>query len=125
MKTSLRDRVRKRARGFCERCGVKPARNPGAKSRGTIHHIHPRRLGGIDAIENLVLLCIPCHRYVHQNEHEVAAHGFLAWVESSFLPVLHALHGWVLLVPDGTLEPLDEGEARRLVEFVNGWPQAG
>lgn len=82
-----------------------------------------RRLGGIDSVENLILLCIPCHRAIHRAESEAANLGVISWVEASCTPLLHSREGWVLLVPDGTFEPLEEGEALRLLNYVNGSAQ--
>jgi len=78
-----------------------------------------RRLGGIDSVENMILLCIGCHRAVHSDEAEAAQVGFISWVDPYCTPILHAREGWVLLVPDGSFEHLDEREALRLLEYVN------
>lgn len=32
----------------------------------TVHHITPRRFGGTDDVDNLSLLCRPCHEKLHQ-----------------------------------------------------------
>ena len=39
----------------------------GAKDNLTIHHIRPMNCGGMDVLENLSLLCRPCHDKVHIN----------------------------------------------------------
>lgn len=57
------------------------------------------------------------------DEPEAARSGRLCWVEPSCTPLRHRMAGWVLLVPDGTFEPLDESEALRLLNFVNGCAQ--
>lgn len=31
------------------------------------HHIVPVHLGGVDSLENCVILCEPCHHHVHQD----------------------------------------------------------
>lgn len=101
-------------------CGVIPARNAPGKSRGTIHHRKPKRLGGPDTISNLVLLCTTCHRRIHKNEHRACLTGWIVWDDPEVTPLLHRARGWVLLVPDATFEPLDEPEALRLLAWVNG-----
>ncbi len=51
-----------RAGWRCESCGV--AGGPsGVKLEA--HHRIPREAGGQDALENLVALCVPCHRAAH------------------------------------------------------------
>lgn len=117
---STRHVVCKRARNRCEMCGQIPARNHPGKSRGSVHHRKPRRLGGPDTVANLVLLCMACHRRLHKNEPTAALTGWIAWDDAEVTPLLHFRHGWVLLVPDGTFEPLEEAEAVRLLSWVNG-----
>ena len=51
------------------------------KRFSTIHHILPKSLGGEDVRENLVPLCIECHRRVHNT-------GAINWV--GFLTDLRA-----------------------------------
>lgn len=68
----------------------------------------------------MVLLCYPCHRAIHADESTAARTGWLSWVDPECTPVLHRRWGWVLLVPDGSIEPLAEAEALRLLEYVNG-----
>ncbi|MEQ1831479.1 MAG: HNH endonuclease signature motif containing protein [Candidatus Eisenbacteria bacterium] len=29
------------------------------------HHVHPHALGGADAVDNCVILCVNCHEHVH------------------------------------------------------------
>jgi hypothetical protein len=117
---SVKDVVRRRAHNHCEKCGALPPRNSPSIRRGSIHHRQPRRLGGPDTVSNLVLLCFECHQDIHQAEPLAALAGWLAWVDPEVTPLLHEVHGWVLLVPAGTVEPLAEPEALRLMEWVNG-----
>lgn len=72
---------------------------------------------------NLVLLCLPCHRGVHRAEGEAALTGWLVWTALDTLPV-RLLRGWALLVPDGSVEPLEEDEARGCLDFWNSCSQA-
>lgn len=100
-KMAIRDIVRRRARGLCECCGAKPTRNPGAKTRGTIHHRMPRRIQGPDSVENLVLLCFPCHRAIHQDEASAFDVGFIVNSNPGAEPILHSEHGMVYLLSTG------------------------
>lgn len=43
-----------RAKGSCERCGVRP-------QRVEVDHIVPLRDGGTNTRANLQVLCLPCH----------------------------------------------------------------
>ena len=52
----LRTRVRRRARGWCERCKVGP--------RADIHHLTYERLGN-ERLDDLVAVCRECHEYLH------------------------------------------------------------
>jgi len=117
---STRQLVCKRAGNHCELCGAIPPRNHPGKSRGSVHHRKPKRLGGPDTVTNLVLLCLTCHRRLHKNEPTAALTGWLVWDDPEVTPVLHTARGWVLLVPDGSFEPLEEAEAIRLLAWTNG-----
>lgn len=68
----------------------------------------------------MVLLCYPCHRDIHMHEIEASRSGWISWVDPYVTPLKHARFGWVLLVPDGSLEPLCEFEACLLLDYVNG-----
>lgn len=46
--------------------------------------------------------------------------GWISWADPVATPLLHHRHGWVLLVPDGTVEPLAEEEAVTLLVWTNG-----
>lgn len=46
-----------RARSKCQKCG--------SKESLTVHHKIPRSEGGSNRIENLALLCAPCHGKIH------------------------------------------------------------
>lgn len=80
---------------------------------------------------NLVLLCLDCHRVIHADEAVAAAEGWIVWHDPDVTPLLRAARtgttpgappsrGWVLLVPDGSLEYLCHQEGERLVAFTNG-----
>jgi hypothetical protein len=57
-KMALHRAVYRRANYWCEACG-----RGGVKLEA--HHRIPRARGGRDAMDNLVALCVPCHRAAH------------------------------------------------------------
>lgn len=57
----VRDAVLERD-GKCQLCGH------GRSSDLHVHHILPRHCGGSDHPQNLVTLCIPCHKMIHRNK---------------------------------------------------------
>lgn len=117
---SVRDTVRKRAHNCCERCRVKIRKNKAGYHNGSFHHRKMQRMGGVDTITNLVLLCLGCHRALHRAEGLAGGQGWVAWVDPDLTPVRFPC-GWVLLVPDGTLERLGDAEAERLLHYMNGY----
>ncbi|MFA5636906.1 MAG: HNH endonuclease [Anaerovoracaceae bacterium] len=61
----IRTRIRRRARGRCERCGV--------NVRDDIHHTTYERVGD-ERLEDLVAVCRHCHRYLHgKSDYDPAA----------------------------------------------------
>lgn len=77
-------------------------------------------MGGVDSIFNMILLCYSCHTKVHKDESLAACSGWISWADPEVTPYLHAQVGWVLPDPDGRFERLDEDEAHRLLDWVNG-----
>lgn len=57
----LRELVVRRGGPVCPGCDT-----PFAPSRLTKHHIRPRNQGGPTVLENLVLICRPCHDDIHR-----------------------------------------------------------
>lgn len=55
----LREQILQRDNYRCRECGIRVIRGKGVRSH--IHHIQPRSAGGLDALENLITLCEPCH----------------------------------------------------------------
>ncbi len=47
---------------YCERCG--------APGHGGMHHIRYRSQGGSDIRENLIRLCVYCHRGIHDAKYK-------------------------------------------------------
>lgn len=54
---ALKEAVRQRDDWRCTRCGKHAPLQ--------VHHVKPRGRGGGDVLENLVSLCVPCHRKAH------------------------------------------------------------
>ena len=77
---NVRDQVRLRAGGACERCGRSIVNFP-----ASIHHRRPRQMGGtrenLDTLANLVVLCgsgtTGCHGYIESHRTQAIAEGWL------------------------------------------------
>lgn len=59
MDEATRNRVRQRAGGRCEYCGLRQEQSPLAALH--IEHITPKKHGGTDDPDNLALACIDCN----------------------------------------------------------------
>lgn len=61
---TLRDAVEKRDGLVCRWCGCAVRRSDGSDrpDNATLDHIIPRRSGGPDAVENLVMSCYRCNQ---------------------------------------------------------------
>ncbi len=57
---AIRQLVMERAGGVCERCGVRPAREP--------HHLRYPKWGTFDVPDNLIAVCHECHCRFHGKE---------------------------------------------------------
>lgn len=90
----------------------------------SLQHRNARGMGGTsnpaaNSPANLITLCGSatspggCHLLCEQRDREMHALGF--WLENgqdpAATPVLHAVHGWVLLSPDGEVWPIPTGGA--------------
>ncbi len=98
--------VRRRSGGMCERCGVERATN--------LHHRRARGMGGtrraVHTAEWLLHLCgtgtTGCHGYIEAHPQISYAKGWkLRGTRPATTPVQLYAHGWVVLHPDGTVEP--------------------
>lgn len=49
----------------CRMCGLRPKSEETYHQGFQYHHVTPRSLGGADTVENIVLLCRPCHHKLH------------------------------------------------------------
>ena len=57
--------VHEHANHTCEQCGA-------IKVQFEVHHITPKIMGGNNALENLKLLCKPCHNLAHSGRWKTA-----------------------------------------------------
>ena len=91
--------VERRSGGMCERCGA---------ARATDKHHRKLRRHGDHAPANLVDLCRTCHNWVHAHPAEALLAGFMcpSWENPRLQPVKHAWLGRVLLVDDGSVDPV-------------------
>lgn len=84
-------------------------------------------MGGLHTRSNLVLLCLTCHRWIHEHEVLASLDGWIAWRDPEVTPVYRNGRGrgpgWALLVPDGSLEYLSHREGEWLCLFVNWYLQ--
>jgi hypothetical protein len=86
---AVKDALRKRARGLCERCGQRPGKDP--------HHRLARKMGGtkrpwINKLSNLLLLDRRCHDEItntngHRTEYEDAGWVLREGMEPGLTPV--------------------------------------
>lgn len=106
--TALNEKLWARSGGACERCGkflVSP-------DRAERHHRRLRSGGGRDELANLLMLCALCHTTasptsVHANVTQAKRDGHIVtkYRDPSPVPVLHALHGWIVLDNHGGFTP--------------------
>lgn len=93
--TKARQEVGVRDNSQCRRCGM----------RGhEIHHRKRRREGG-HGLENLVLLCRPCHAWAHANPTLAMERGYIVSVFSEDVASvpLQTFAGPMLFHPDGAV----------------------
>lgn len=101
---AVRDLIRARANGLCERC----CRPLGLLA--DLHHRHPRRMGGtkrewVNSVPACVLLCRVCHRWVESQRSVALASGWLVreGTDPETVPVTTTMGRRMLLHSDGTL----------------------
>ncbi len=84
---SLRADVYDRAGGVCDRCGLS------LRSGYEAHHRQLRSGGGPDSLENVVGLCLDCHRWAHANPELARQTGWIVpgWASPGETPILR--HG--------------------------------
>lgn len=106
--------VRDRANGLCERCGSELLRQD-----HTHHHRVLRRHGGHDSVENLLYLCIPCHRWIHRNERFALSRGWVVVPGAQWIsPVWVRDEFWAILTADGTYERVSDDLARHMLKWI-------
>ena len=79
----LREKVLQRDNYRCRECGIRVIRGKGVRPH--INHIQPKSTGGLDALDNLITLCEPCHstKYGHtrmlSDRPSNSYPGFIKW----------------------------------------------
>lgn len=110
----VRQRVRQRAGGLCERCA-----SVLQSDSHSHHHRIPRRDNGFDAIGNLLYLCLKCHREIHRNERYAYSRGWMAYPGfDDITPVFIRKEFWAVLRADGTYERVDPVDAREMIKAI-------
>jgi hypothetical protein len=111
---AVRNAVKARADGHCEICGIKLLR-PEGHNIGSMHHRFKKEYGGLDSLANLLHLCMPCHRWVHDDEYE----SFIDWGYVCDYPETTPCNvfglGWAMLEPTGKLMPVSNVYAHHLL----------
>lgn len=99
---ATRQAVINRAMRGCERCG-----RPGVH----IHHRKPRGMGGtsdpaINALPNLVFLCLDCHEHIERNRTNAYATGWLVhrWADPAEVAAVDVDGFELVFRADGTVE---------------------
>lgn len=102
--TERNDKIDARETQRCARCGVFITNN------GSRHHRKLKSRGGGDEVSNGVLLCgsgtTGCHGWAHANPTTARLGGFIvaSHEDPRDVPILHAIHGRILLDDDGGWE---------------------
>lgn len=113
--TNTRDLIKQRDDWTCASCS-KPITGIAGRDYSVQHRI-ARGPGGtsdpaINSPANLILLCgsatTGCHGIAESRDQTMHARGFWlnTWENPATFPVDHAVHGWVLLLEDGGIEPI-------------------
>lgn len=78
------------------------------------HHRRPRgrggsRFPGINLASNLITVCAYHHAYIHQNVRWARRRGLLVsqYKDPAAVPIKLIRHGWVELLPEGGMNPID------------------
>lgn len=103
-----------RDEGCCAHCGTAITGDRGRD--WSVHHRRPRGSGGsslewVNRAANLVLLCgsgtTGCHGWVESHRDDARDAGFLVRLNgveiAAHVPIIHAIHGRVLLDDDGSV----------------------
>ena len=100
--------VQERCGGSCEGCGARPVKD--------IHHRKYKSRGGGHEVSNLIGLCggfgglsggnhSGCHGVAHSAEGHELGWSVNSWADPATVPILHAVHGLVLLDDHGGTTP--------------------
>ena len=74
--------LKERQKNRCDKCGD-------MLRRFEKHHVKPVAAGGSDSIDNLVLLCPPCHAQETEKQEQSGMGRQSVWFESRLSPVMH------------------------------------
>jgi 5-methylcytosine-specific restriction endonuclease McrA len=100
--------VQERANGYCEVCG-------GVVREGALHHRKLKSRGGKDTPSNLIYIHHGCHNLktdsIHLNPERATQNGWMveSWKEPHEAPMLMPDGTYALLLDDGTIKRLGEG----------------
>lgn len=104
----LKEQVRERSGGRCERCGNRPYEQT--------HHLTYERLGN-ELLEDLQGLCAPCHEYVSGKRHEDPLAEVLTTeirIDDGVLMCPNCGEGYMHhLVVDVFMRPVEDGDSER------------
>jgi len=101
--------VQKRANGYCEVCGGV------MHEQGALHHRKLKSRGGKDTLSNLIYIHHGCHNLktdsIHLNPALAESKGWMvaSWQEPYETPFVMPDGGFALLLDDGTIKRLGEG----------------
>lgn len=79
----LRKEILERDNYRCRECGIRVIRGKGVRPH--LNHIQPKSAGGLDALDNLITLCEPCHATKYGHTHMLSNRppdsypGFIKW----------------------------------------------
>lgn len=109
MDKSIVKLVQERAGNYCEACG-------GVADEGmALHHRKLKSRGGKDSASNLISVHHKCHnlgtKSIHLNPAWASEKGFMvaSWQEPEETPMSLPSGGFALLLDDGTIKRLGEG----------------
>ena len=101
--------VHQRSQGYCEVCGGF------IQGEGALHHRKLKSRGGKDSASNLIYIHHSCHNMstdsIHLNPQKAEDKGWMvaSWQEPHETPMVMADGGFALLLDDGTIKRLGEG----------------
>lgn len=84
LQQSTRQTVLERDDHQCQFCGVTEEQHKEEMGRSLdIHHVIPRRSGGSDSLENLISVCVECHRTLESTQGDALKRMYEKEIEDS------------------------------------------